>query len=417
MLFEFDSLKEQKARIRVIGVGGAGSNAIDRMVDSELSGVEFISVNTDAQALDHSKADVKIQIGKAITKGLGAGAKLHVGEAAAEEDGQAIAAALDGSDLVFITSGMGGGTGTGAAPVVARIAKEIGALTIGIVTTPFRFEGPPRSKRGKEGVEKLREYVDTLIVIPNQRLLSIVDKSTSMVDAFLEADSVLHQATKGISDLINVHGLINLDYADVKTVMEGMGDAIMGTGVASGQERAVLAAQTAISSPLLDETNIEGAQGLLINITGGSGMTLAEVDEAAELIYQEVGDQANIILGAVIDEDMGDEIRVTVIATGFHHDSALQFDRKETQPARAYRPTPPIAEAKPNNEIKIDMPLDDFSAPVAAEQLASFEDQAQKERPAYERQMEQKQDDVIMHFSDDLSVPTYIRRREESMNM
>jgi len=417
MLFEFDSLKEQKARIRVIGVGGAGSNAIDRMVDSELSGVEFISVNTDAQALDHSKADVKIQIGKAITKGLGAGAKLHVGEAAAEEDGQAIAAALDGSDLVFITAGMGGGTGTGAAPVVARIAKEIGALTIGIVTTPFRFEGPPRSKRGKEGVEKLREHVDTLIIIPNQRLLSIVDKSTSMVDAFLEADSVLHQATKGISDLINVHGLINLDYADVKTVMEGMGDAIMGTGIASGEERAVLAAQTAISSPLLDETNIQGAQGLLINITGGPGMTLAEVDEAAELIYQEVGDQANIILGAVIDEEMGDEIRVTVIATGFHHDSELKFDKNESQPARAYRPTPPIAEAKPVHEIKIESPLDDFSNPVIAVQSNSTNGQSELERPAYERQMEQKQDGVIMHFSDDLSVPTYIRRREDTMKM
>jgi len=413
MLFEFDSLKEQKARIRVIGVGGAGSNAIDRMVDSELSGVEFIAVNTDAQALDHSKADVKIQIGKAITKGLGAGAKLHVGEAAAEEDAQAITAALDGSDLVFITAGMGGGTGTGAAPVVARIAKDIGALTIGIVTTPFRFEGPPRSKRGKDGVERLREYVDTLIVIPNQRLLSIVDKSTSMVDAFLEADSVLHQATRGISDLINVHGLINLDYADVKTVMEGMGDAIMGTGIASGEERAVLAAQTAISSPLLDDTNIQGAQGLLINITGGPGMTLAEVDEASNLIYEEVGDQANIILGAVIDEEMGDEIRVTVIATGFHHDSDMRFDRQENQPARAYRPTTPVVEPAPRNEIQIDMPTPEAAPVHPIAHLESFSDDRDRmEAPAYERQQEQKKEDVIMHFSDDLSVPTYIRRQD-----
>ncbi len=410
MLFEFDSLKEQKARIRVIGVGGAGSNAIDRMVDSELSGVEFIAVNTDAQALDQSKADVKIQIDKTITKGLGAGAKIHVGEAAAEEDAQAIAAALDGSDLVFITAGMGGGTGTGAAPIVARISQEIGALTIGIVTTPFRFEGPPRARRGKEGVEKLRDHLDTLIIIPNQRLLSIVDKSTSMVDAFLEADSVLHQATRGISDLINVHGLINLDYADVKTVMEGMGDAIMGTGIASGEERAVLAAQTAISSPLLDDTNIQGAQGLLINITGGPDMTLAEVDEASNLIFEEVGEQANIILGAVINENMGDEIRVTVIATGFHHDNDLRFDRNETQPARAYRPTMPIAEAKPLDEIKIDVPVSNFAEPVVEARMDSFNEPARLETPTFERQ--QQEEDVIMHFSDDLSVPAYIRRQD-----
>ncbi len=413
MLFEFDSLKEQKARIRVIGVGGAGSNAIDRMVDSQLSGVEFIAVNTDAQALDHSKADVKIQIGKTITKGLGAGAKLHVGEAAAEEDAQAIAAALDGSDLVFITAGMGGGTGTGAAPVVARISKEIGALTIGIVTTPFRFEGPPRAKRGQEGTENLRKYLDTLIIIPNQRLLSIVDKNTSMVDAFLEADSVLHQATRGISDLINVHGLINLDYADVKTVMEGMGDAIMGTGIASGEERAIMAAQTAISSPLLDDTNIQGAQGLLINITGGPSMTLAEVDEASNLIFEEVGEQANIILGAVVDPNMGDEIRVTVIATGFNHDSELRFDRKDTQAARPYRPGMPPVGPTAMNEIKIEPQIQNFTEPKAAPRLDSFPDRQRLETPTYERQ---QAEDVIMHFSDDLHVPTYIRR-QEGMNL
>ena len=386
MLFEFDSLKEQKARIRVIGIGGAGSNAIDRMVDSELTGVEFIAVNTDAQALDNSKADVKIQIGKTITKGLGAGAKLHVGEAAAEEDAQAIAAALDGSDLVFVTAGMGGGTGTGAAPVVSRISKEIGALTIGIVTTPFRCEGPQRSKRGKEGVDNLRQYLDTLIVIPNQRLLSIVERTTTMVDAFLEADSVLLQATRGISDLINVPGLINLDYADVKTTMEGMGDAIMGTGIASGEERAVLAATTAISSPLLDDTNINGAQGLLINITGGPNMSLFEVDEAANLIFEEVGEQANIIMGAVIDETMGEDLRVTVIATGFHHDSDLKFDRKETQPARVYRPTTPVGEAKPKEEIIIEAPVQDFEEPMIAPRLDSQEDREKLEVPTFERQ-------------------------------
>jgi cell division protein FtsZ len=311
---------------------------------------------------------------------------------------------------------MGGGTGTGAAPVVARISKEIGALTIGIVTTPFRFEGPPRAKRGKEGVEKLREHLDTLIVIPNQRLLSIVDKSTSMVDAFLEADSVLHQATRGISDLINVHGLINLDYADVKTVMEGMGDAIMGTGMASGEERAVLAAQTAISSPLLDETNIKGAQGLLINITGGPSMTLAEVDEASNLIFEEVGEQANIILGAVIDESMVDEMRVTVIATGFRKDNDMRFDHNETQPARVYRPNPPIAEAKEVEEIVIETPLPDFAEPIVAARLDALDNREKMESPAFERQQEKQDQDAIMHFSDDLSVPTYIRR-QDTMNL
>lgn len=411
MLFEFDNLKEQKARIRVIGIGGAGSNAIDRMVDSELAGVEFIAVNTDAQALDISKADIKIQIGKTITKGLGAGAKLHVGEAAAEEDAQAIAAALEGSDLVFVTAGMGGGTGTGAAPVVARISKEIGALTIGIVTTPFRCEGPQRSRRGKEGVENLRQHLDTLIVIPNQRLLSIVERTTSMIDAFLEADSVLLQATRGISDLINVPGLINLDYADVKTTMEGMGDAIMGTGVASGEERAVLAATTAISSPLLDDTNISGAQGLLINITGGPDMSLFEVDEAANLIFEEVGEQANIIMGAVIDETMGDELRVTVIATGFHHDAELKFDRNETHPARISRPPIPTAAAKPTEEIVIETPVQNFEEPVIAPRLETFEGREKLEVPTYARQKSESED-VIMHFSDELSVPTYIRRNE-----
>jgi len=411
MLFEFDNLHEQKARLRVIGVGGAGSNAIDRMVNAQLSGVEFISVNTDAQALDHSMADVKIQIGKQITRGLGAGAQMDVGEAAAEEDAQAINAALDGSDMVFITAGMGGGTGTGAAPVIARIAREIGALTVGIITTPFRFEGPPRSKRALAGVERLREHVDTLIVIPNQRLLEIVDKSTSMSDAFLEADTVLHQATKGISDLINVHGLINLDFADVKTVMQGMGDAIMGTGSASGDERAVMAAQAAISSPLLDDTQIGGAQGLLVNITGSEDMTLNEVDEATSLIFDEVGEQANIIFGAVVDPELEGEMRVTVIATGFGHEDSLNFAKEE--PRRIAEPVArPMAEARDTSE--------DDQAPVAAiPTVPSFEKPSSAinlDEPAYLRNSKFDDDkvdeDVIVHFSDDHSVPTFIRRQD-----
>ncbi len=407
MLFEFDSLHEQKARIRVMGVGGAGSNAIDRMVDAQLSGVEFISINTDAQALDASMADVKIQIGKQLTKGLGAGAQMDVGEAAAEEDAQAIHAALDGSDMVFITAGMGGGTGTGAAPVVARIARELGALTIGIVTTPFRFEGPPRSKRGLAGVERLREHVDTLIVIPNQRLLEIVDKSTTMTEAFLEADTVLHQATKGISDLINIHGLINLDFADVKTVMQGMGDAIMGTGVATGDERAVMAAQAAISSPLLDETNIKGAQGLLINITGGEDISLAEVDEATSLIFEEVGEQANIIFGAVIDPSMNDQMRVTVIATGFGREGDLDFERELPRQKVAK-----ITSAMEREELQKETENPVVSIPPTP---PAPESPLNLDEPAYLRKSkfrDEDEEEVIMHFSDDMSVPTFIRRSE-----
>ncbi len=335
MLFEFAITDEQRAKLRVVGVGGAGGNAINRMVEAHLAGVEFIAINTDAQDLEHNQAEVKIQIGRQVTKGLGAGANMEKGMEAAEEDKEAIAAALDGSDLIFITAGMGGGTGTGAAPVVAKIAKELGALTVGIVTTPFLFEGPQRMRRAKEGIKRLREVVDTLIVIPNQRLMSIVDPKTTMLDAFLEADSVLHHATRGISDLINMNGLINLDFADVKTVMEGMGDAVMGTGIASGEERAVLAAQSAISSPLLSDTQIKGARGLLMNITGGPELTLAEVDEAARLVYEEVGDRANIIFGAVIDESLGDQLRVTVIATGFNHqEDALDFKTRESEELR-----------------------------------------------------------------------------------
>ena len=335
MLFEFDALADQKARIKVIGVGGAGGNAINRMISAGLGGVDFIAINTDAQDLENNKSETRIQIGKNLTKGLGAGAKADVGRAAMESEKEAVTSIMEAADMVFVTAGMGGGTGTGASPVVAQIAREMGALTVGVVTRPFNFEGPKRMRRADSGIDELQKNCDTLISIPNQQLLSIIDKSTTVIEAFRMADSILLQATRGISDLINVHGLINLDFADVDTIMRNMGDAIMGTGIAEGEERSVLAAQQAISSPLLDDVNIRGAQGVLVNITGGEKMTLMEVDEATSIIFEEAGDDANIIFGAVIDPDMGDEIHVTVIATGFAMRPLLteeESSRKEKLP-------------------------------------------------------------------------------------
>ena len=318
MLFEFDSLSEQKANLKVVGVGGAGGNAVNRMITSGMQGVDFIAINTDAQDLENNPAEHKIQIGKNLTKGLGAGANSNVGKNAVEADSEVIYNLLEGADMAFITSGMGGGTGTGAAPVVAQISRELGILTVGIVTIPFKFEGPKRYNRALEGIAEMKKSCDTLIAIPNQKLLSVVDKSTTLPEAFQMADGILHQAAKGISDLINVHGMINLDFADVETIMKNMGEAIMGTGVAQGEERAALAAQQAISSPLLDNASIAGAQGVLVNITGGETITLHEIDEATSIILEEAGESANIIVGAVIDPNMKDNIQVTVISTGFN---------------------------------------------------------------------------------------------------
>lgn len=317
MLFEFDSIFEQKADLKVVGIGGAGGNAINRMINSGMEGVDFCVINTDAQDLEKSIAEKKIQIGKSLTKGLGAGAKAELGRQAVTEDREAVQSLLTNADMAFITAGMGGGTGTGAAPIVAEISKEMGILTVGIVTLPFSFEGPKRMARALAGVTELRKVCDTLLVIPNQKLMSIVDKDTTLTDSFQIADSILHQAARGISDLINVHGMINLDFADVETIMSNMGEAIMGSGKARGDEKAVLAAQQAISSPLLDNASISGAQGVLVNITGGKKMTLFEVDEAAGIIFEEAGQDANLIFGAVIDPTMEDELQVTVIATGF----------------------------------------------------------------------------------------------------
>lgn len=315
-MFEFDIEMNQFACIKVIGVGGGGNNAVNRMIESQVKGVEFIAINTDKQALHTSKAEIKIQIGEKLTKGLGAGANPEIGKKAAEESRNEILEAIKGADMVFITAGMGGGTGTGAAPIVAEIAKELGILTVGVVTKPFMFEGRRRMLHAEKGVEELKSRVDTLVTIPNDRLLQVVEKKTSIMDAFRIADDVLRQGIQGISDLIAVPGLVNLDFADVKTIMLEQGLAHMGIGRASGENRAVEAAKQAIQSPLL-ETSIEGAKGVLLNITGGSNLGLFEVNEAADLIKQAVDPDANIIFGAVVDESLKDEIKITVIATGF----------------------------------------------------------------------------------------------------
>tara|TARA_B100001123_G_scaffold250547_1_gene279631 strand:+ start:1 stop:1023 length:1023 start_codon:yes stop_codon:yes gene_type:complete len=295
------------------------------MILSGLDKVEFVAVNTDAQDLDENNSQLKLQIGRELTKGLGAGANADVGCEAVEENRDVLVKALDGCDMVFITAGMGGGTGTGAAPAIAKITRELGALTVGVVTKPFAFEGPKRKERAKGGIEELKQNCDTLLVIPNETLLEITEKTTSVNDSFKLADSVLYQATKGISDLINVPGLINLDFADVKTVMQNMGDAIMGTGEAHGEERAVLAAQQAINSPLLQDSSIKGSKGLLVNITGPEDMSIHELNSASSIIYEEAGEEANVILGCVIDDNLKDEVRVTVIATGLNEEGVVDL--------------------------------------------------------------------------------------------
>jgi cell division protein FtsZ len=307
------------ARIKVVGVGGGGGNAVARMVQAGLSGVEFIVANTDAQALKNSPAPMKLQIGSKLTKGLGAGADPNVGRQAALEDTDTLIQALSGADMVFVTTGLGGGTGTGAAPVIASLATELGALTIAVVTKPFKFEGKKRLKQAEHGLDALRDAVDTVITIPNERLLSVIDRSTSMLDAFTTADDVLRQAIQGISDLILVPGLINLDFADVKTIMSGMGVAMMGTAMAEGSTRAMDAAHRAISSPLLEDASVNGARGVIINVTGGPDMSLMEVNEALTVIQEAAHEDANIIFGAVVDPSLAGRVKITVIATGFDH--------------------------------------------------------------------------------------------------
>ena len=331
------------AVIKVVGVGGGGTNAVNRMVDGGLHGVEFIAANTDAQSLQGCEADIKLNIGHLLTKGLGAGANPEVGAAAAAESRDEIKEALKGADMVFVTAGEGGGTGTGAAPIIAEIAKnEIGALTVGVVTRPFEFEGSKRSEQAEEGIQRLREQVDTLIVIPNEKLLAVVERRTSILDAFREADNVLRQGVQGITDLITIPGLINLDFADVRTIMHDAGTALIGIGSSSGENRAVEAAKAAISSPLLEES-VEGAAGILLNITGGTDLGLFEVNEAAEIVESAADSNANIIFGAVIDEGMTEDVRVTVIATGFHH--------SRTSPSRARKT---VSDSSTDRKVKMD---------------------------------------------------------------
>ncbi len=397
MLFEFD-LAEQKAKLKVVGVGGAGGNAINRMISTNMEGVDFIVINTDAQDLENNAAEQKIQIGSTLTKGLGAGAQSTIGLEAMETDREAVQTLLEGADMVFITAGMGGGTGTGASPVIAQIARELDILTVGIVTLPFNFEGPKRMNRGLAGISEMRKTCDTLLIIPNQKLMSIVDKNTTLTAAFHLADSILNQAAKGISDLINVHGMINLDFADVETIMKNMGEAIMGTGVATGEERAVLSAQQAIASPLLDNASISGAQGILVNITGGKDLTLHEVDEATSIIFEEAGNDANIIFGAVIDPKLEEEIQVTVIATGFNNHKYRE-DSDETQK---------ITKA-PQREVnrmlgeKINVSL--YEQKNTPKEMAS-----EDERPKPNMLID---DDNPVIYGNDIEIPAFIRRQHE----
>jgi cell division protein FtsZ len=350
-MLEFDFEMEPLAKIKVIGVGGGGSNAVNRMIENGVKGVEFITVNTDAQALQLTKSELKLQIGDKLTRGLGAGANPEVGKKAAEESREAISNTLRGADMVFVTAGMGGGTGTGAAPVIAEIAKEGGALTVGVVTRPFTFEGRKRSAQADLGIEALKEKVDTLIVIPNDRLLEIVDKKTPMMEAFREADNVLRQAVQGISDLIAVPGLINLDFADVKTIMTERGSALMGIGIASGENRAAEAARKAIMSPLL-ETSIDGARGIIMNITGGSNLSLFEVNEAAEIVISASDPEVNMIFGASIDDSMKEEIKVTVIATGFEYKGSSARRAAAAPQSGAPAPQPDAGAVRPGANLR-----------------------------------------------------------------
>jgi cell division protein FtsZ len=353
-LLEFDIDMEQFAQIKVVGVGGGGNNGVNRMIAAGLRGVEFIAINTDKQALFLSKANTKIQIGEKLTKGLGAGANPEIGEKAANESRDEISQSIKGADMVFVTTGMGGGTGTGAAPIVAQVAKEMGILTVGVVTKPFMFEGRKRMQNAERGIENLRASVDTLITIPNDRLLQVVEKKTSIVEAFRIADDVLRQGVQGISDLIAVPGLVNLDFADVKTIMMDTGLAHMGIGRAAGENRAEEAAKQAIHSPLL-ETSIEGARGVLLNITGGADLGLFEVNLAAELVQKSADPDANIIFGAVIDENLKDEIILTVIATGFEKGPSIRKSEKsnERTPVRPNVEKTPIIE---NDSDELDIP-------------------------------------------------------------
>ena len=395
-MIELDHGFDRGAKIRVVGVGGGGGNAIASMIKKGLQGVDFFAINTDLQALERSPAPNKIQVGKNLTRGLGAGADPSIGHRAVEEDRDEITRAMTGSDMVFITAGMGGGTGTGGAPLVANIGKSLGALVVGIVTRPFNTEGRKRNAQAEMGIEELRKQVDTLIVVPNQKLLSIVDRHVPMTVAFDMANEVLYGATRGIAELITVPGYINVDFADVRTVMREMGDAVMGTGIAKGDNRATEAAHAAISSPLLDDISIAGAQGLLVNITGPADMGMVEMEEAAQIITSAAGDEANVILGAVVDDNLSDEMMVTVIATGFNRKSGVGV---QTKASLVNRSSNPVIERVPSGTYdlkKLDPPavmrrgidLPNVGAMSSADQERTERiDKSDPEKPAFLRKI------------------------------
>ena len=407
MNFEFEESASQNARMKVVGVGGGGGNAVNRMIDERLSGVEFISINTDAQALLNSKSDVKIQIGKKLTRGLGAGARPEIGKQAVEENREEVAWALSNADLVFVTCGMGGGTGTGAAPIVCELAREAKALTVGIVTRPFLFEGRKRLRQAELGIAEMRKHVDTMIVVPNERLLAVVGKGIPFHDALKKADEVLLHATQGISTLITVTGLVNVDFADVRTVMEQGGSALMGTGIGRGENRATDAAQQAIASPLLDNVSVSGATGVLVNITGGDDLTLGDVHQIVEIVKDAVGDEAEIIFGTVNEKAMQGECRVTVIATGFDKSPSniAAMAAQEPHLARAAATTTPPAKA---GTPVIQLPVRN-RAPVTNGRSTQPPDITRRVTPLSTPSSSDK--DTNGQDLSDMEIPTFIRRQ------
>ncbi|MBM4245993.1 MAG: cell division protein FtsZ [Deltaproteobacteria bacterium] len=439
-MIELTGGEHEGARIKVIGVGGGGGNAVNTMIQAGMPGVDFIVANTDAQALAANLATVKVQLGTGLTKGLGAGANPAVGREAASSDIEYLRDLVNGADMVFVTAGMGGGTGTGGAPVIAQVARELGALTVGVVTKPFHFEGKRRMRQAEEGIKELKQSVDTLITIPNQRLLSVSGRNMPIMETFKKADDVLLQAVRGISDLITVHGLINLDFADVRTIMSEMGMAMMGAALAEGENRAIEAAQRAISSPLLDDLSIQGARGVLINITGGADLTLHEVNEAATLIQEEAHDDANIIFGAVIDESMGDAIRITVIATGFgeperavlppqadsfasHQHAAQPQSAQSAYDRRSISPTP-ISSAPPPRSVLRDPVREPAREPVRdtgtrrVVKMGLIVDDG--ENPVWHRRRGEEQSDdptarggSIVDDESEYDVPTFLRKQAD----
>jgi cell division protein FtsZ len=398
-MFSFQEDVLSPVRIKVIGIGGAGCNAINTMITSGLSRVDFIASNTDLQALDRSLAPYKIQLGPDRTRGLGAGAKPEIGRDAALESREHIRECIDGADMVFVTAGMGGGTGTGAAPIVASIAREMGILTVGVVTKPFQYEGQRRHKHAEEGIRELRRHVDTLLVIPNQRLLGIVDKATPLLEAFKVADDVLRQAIQGIADVITTTGHVNVDFADVRTVMSHTGRAVMGMGVAQGQNRAIEAAQKAMCSPLLEEGSVEGARGVLLNITGGPSMSLHEIEEAASIIQQTADPEANIIVGQVINPDIGEELIITVIATGFERDENLAIAGTEADraPNRLTKPIQPVL-AGVVASLGTERPIKDLDRPTYLRRISEARESA---------------DRAALTGEDEWDVPTFLRKQAD----